>query len=248
MPNTAVECLHIGRLVVDGGWEAVRHAHPFVEMLVIFGGKLRVSVAGQELVAGAGDLLYYPPLAPHQEWAISERETDFILIAATGCPTAGIPPLLTDTNGRLNLLARWLLDEQASSYEGRQAHLDALLHVLLAAIEKQAHFRPQDALEGTRAYLREHLAASHTVEALAQRAGMSRFHFIRAYKRATGRTPMEDLRLLRVEAACDLLLTTNLPLKDIARRVGFCDEYYFSRVFRHYRQAPPGSFRKSAQR
>lgn len=56
---------------------------------------------------------------------------------------------------------------------------------------------------------------------------------------------MADLRQLRIELACSLLLTTSQPLKVIAEEVGFCDEYYFSRVFRRLRGLPPGAFRQT---
>ena len=56
---------------------------------------------------------------------------------------------------------------------------------------------------------------------------------------------MSDLRLIRVDEACHLLLTTDLPLKSIAERSGFCDEYHFSRVFRQLRRMSPGEFRKT---
>jgi transcriptional regulator GlxA family with amidase domain len=47
-------------------------------------------------------------------------------------------------------------------------------------------------------------------------------------------TPIEDLILLRLEAACHLLATTHIPLKTIAYNTGFCDEYYFSKTFRRH--------------
>ena len=40
---------------------------------------------------------------------------------------------------------------------------------------------------------------------------------------------MADLRRLRLEAARDLLVSTELPLKAVAARCGFCDESHLSR-------------------
>jgi len=76
---------------------------------------------------------------------------------------------------------------------------------------------------------------------------LSKFHFIRRYRTLTGRTPMEDLRLIRIEAARDLLLTTNLPLKEIAPRCGLGDEYHLSRLFRRYQDVTPSELRHRRQ-
>jgi transcriptional regulator GlxA family with amidase domain len=61
----------------------------------------------------------------------------------------------------------------------------------------------------------------------------------------TGLTPMEDLRQLRLEAARDLLLTTDLPLKAIAPRTGLGDEYHLSRLFRRAFGIAPGALRRN---
>jgi transcriptional regulator GlxA family with amidase domain len=79
---------------------------------------------------------------------------------------------------------------------------------------------------------------------LARKAGMSKYHFVRLYKKLSGRTPMNDVRMIRVEAARDLIITTDLPLKTIATRVGLGNEYYLCRVFRQAFKVPPGYFRK----
>jgi transcriptional regulator GlxA family with amidase domain len=92
--------------------------------------------------------------------------------------------------------------------------------------------------------MQEHVDTRITVDELARRAGLSRAHFIRRYKQAAQRTPMQDLRMIRVELARELLLTTDLPLKAIAARTGFCDEYHLSRTFKALCRVTPGYFRK----
>ncbi|AKF04411.1 helix-turn-helix transcriptional regulator [Sandaracinus amylolyticus] len=70
------------------------------------------------------------------------------------------------------------------------------------------------------------------LEELAKLAGVSRFHFTRQFKRATGETPMAYVRRLRVERAKELLLATDMSLADVAAHVGFADQSHFTRVFR----------------
>ena len=88
-------------------------------------------------------------------------------------------------------------------------------------------------------------SVSHKVslQELADAAELSRYHFARTYRRWTGRTPMKDLQLMRVKHAHHLILTTNLPQKEIARRCGLGNVYYLSRVFRRHFGASPGALR-----
>jgi len=55
---------------------------------------------------------------------------------------------------------------------------------------------------------------------------------------------MAETRALRADYARDLLLTTDLPLKEITVKTELGDEYALSRVFRHCFGIPPGAFHK----
>jgi transcriptional regulator GlxA family with amidase domain len=66
---------------------------------------------------------------------------------------------------------------------------------------------------------------------------------VRVYKRLAGRTPGADLRALRIDAACHLLATTDLPAKKIADMTGFGDPYQFAKVFKRTTGTTPLRFR-----
>jgi len=50
---------------------------------------------------------------------------------------------------------------------------------------------------------------------------------------------------VRMQHAAEMLKTTDAPLKEIASRVGYSDEFYFSKVFKRFHGVPPHSFRKT---
>ena len=66
-------------------------------------------------------------------------------------------------------------------------------------------------------------------------------------KERTGRSFVDLLRDLRVEKACQLLAQTGDTLSDIALACGFCDQSYFTRVFRDARGMTPRQYRASAR-
>lgn len=57
-------------------------------------------------------------------------------------------------------------------------------------------------------------------------------------------TVSEYVNAKRVEKAAHLLLTTDLPVKDIARKVGFTDPAYFSKKFKQIQNVQPLQYRK----
>jgi AraC-like DNA-binding protein len=243
MSTAPVTCLGVGHLSVDPAWSMHTHRHDFVEMMAILGGNLATRIGDQEVLARPGDVLCYPAGTPHSERVQGRARTDFIFFAYRGEPPAA-RFVAHDASGRMRLLAGWLFEEQSSTYARKQQVLDALLRSLLAEFAKAATHGSDTLVERVRAFLKDHLNESLTVRDLAALVDLSPAHFIRTYKRLTQRTPMQDLRMLRLEAARDLLITTALPLKAIAPRVGFCDEYHLSRVFRRCLGVSPGYFRK----
>lgn len=60
-----------------------------------------------------------------------------------------------------------------------------------------------------------------TIGTAAARACMSKRHFMRRFSQQTGMAPMQWILDRRVLAAQDLLVSSDLPLKQIAARVGF---------------------------
>lgn len=85
--------------------------------------------------------------------------------------------------------------------------------------------------------------ADHTVQSLAEVAGMSRAAFAEHFKKAFGRTPMDFLKEVRLRRGAHLLTATDLPVKTIAARIGFDSRSYFSRAFKDFTGADPASFR-----
>ncbi len=93
-------------------------------------------------------------------------------------------------------------------------------------------------------YLRSNIGRQISIEDLANLAGLSRFHLIRSFRDAFGVTPYQYLLRLRMTEARRLLLSTNLPVAQIATRVGFSSSTQFVKMFRSMEGVTPGSLRQ----
>ncbi len=82
------------------------------------------------------------------------------------------------------------------------------------------------------AWVREHLAAGFSVDEMARAKGLSKRTLARRLATATGETPVEFVRRIRVEHASHLLRTTTEPLLEIALRVGYRDTSTLRRLIR----------------
>ena len=99
------------------------------------------------------------------------------------------------------------------------------------------------ALTKAREFIDRHYARPLTIERLAALAGLSRFHFIRAFRAAFGQTPHRYLRDKRIEWAKELLVTTPLPVTEICDQIGFQSLGSFSALFRRVARETPAEFR-----
>jgi YesN/AraC family two-component response regulator len=81
------------------------------------------------------------------------------------------------------------------------------------------------------------------VSAVAHDLGVSTEHLCRVLKRHTGLTFVTLLRRMRVRAACRLLQTTTLSMKEIAARAGFSSASRFDRDFKTVCGISPSAYR-----
>jgi len=94
----------------------------------------------------------------------------------------------------------------------------------------------------------EEFAYPWSVETLAARAFLSPRHFGELFARKTGQSPAMYLRSVRLERAKTLLLTTSLPVAEVARECGWNGASQFSGCFAQKFGFSPLAFRRQALR
>jgi transcriptional regulator of acetoin/glycerol metabolism len=104
---------------------------------------------------------------------------------------------------------------------------------------------PPGTLKRVREYVEGHLAERLSVERLAAIAGLSVYHFARAFKKSQGMTPHDYLLDRRIVRARALLDETDTALSEVALVSGFADQSHFARHFRERVGIPPSAYRRS---
>jgi AraC family transcriptional regulator, transcriptional activator of pobA len=92
-------------------------------------------------------------------------------------------------------------------------------------------------------YLREHYYTEITVNEAAKMVNLSPNHFCKVFKKVTSKTLIEYIHLLRINEAEKMLIETDLPVTEIAEKVGFGSTTYFGRVFKKIKNTSPSARR-----
>jgi AraC-like DNA-binding protein len=92
-------------------------------------------------------------------------------------------------------------------------------------------------------YIDRNLHRPLSAAALAARAGLSQNYLARLFRRQTGLTIPRHVLIRRVAVARLLLATTDLPVKQVALRVGMPDPQHFNKQFRALAGASPSAYR-----
>lgn len=87
-------------------------------------------------------------------------------------------------------------------------------------------------------------AHSWTVASLAQTVAMSRSAFAARFKELVGESPLQYLTSWRMQLAHSWLQSEDLPLAELAERLGYRSEAAFSRAFKREMGSSPGAMRR----
>ncbi|MGG4492686.1 ABC transporter substrate-binding protein [Brevibacillus reuszeri] len=103
-------------------------------------------------------------------------------------------------------------------------------------------------LDEVRAYMEDRFAESMSIHGLAQLTGLSPNYFGEAFKKAYGHSVNDYLTELRIGLAKKLLRDSDLYMHEVARKVGYSDEFYFSRKFKKVVGISPSAYSRDARK
>jgi AraC-like DNA-binding protein len=215
-----------------------------------------LETADGRLEVGGGDLLLLPKQLAHSYGADSQRPwtlhwvhfdgelVDEFLRPLGSVPLHPIglqPRLLADFDALLGVRKQGLsLPHFVHAAQQLQAILSGLA-VLPARVNLKSG-RVLD-VEAVQAVMRAHLHGSLSLEQLAAQFKLSRFHFAKTYRAASGHAPIEDFIRLKMAHACRLLDEGTQGIAQVAQQLGYEDVYYFSRLFRQVVGMAPSHYR-----
>ena len=95
-------------------------------------------------------------------------------------------------------------------------------------------------------HLSDNLNEPFSLDDLAERACMSKFHFLRMFKKTTGMTPQAYHQHLRFQHSVELLKKPGVKIQEVAWELGFQDVAAFSKFFKKKCGYTPSAYRNGA--
>lgn len=248
-------------------------AHPFVEVAFIDSGRVSYRIGRRTFEVGAGQMIVVPAGVEHatgfeeglRGGAVYLRR-DLLDEAgdAMGLRPSKAHPTMVAAPRRARHLLRLLCDEAEQAARGSTFALSGLADA--AAVEILRGIEPANEIGAPReenglprspsARVRDPRVrraierieaapeAEISVDDLAKTAAMSRFHFSRVFREATGQSPYRYLLEARLARAMVLLRTDRFSVTEVAFACGFNDLGRFAKQFREHFGRSPGSVKQ----
>lgn len=165
-----------------------------------------------------------------------------------------IEDALGENDKLIRLLLRSFVAEMGGT-DRQQAYLDDILQLLLCGLLRlhsnartsampARHALAPFRLRRAKDFVEENLERSIGVADIAEAAGISQYHFSRAFRQATGQAPYAYLLERRIVAARRLLIEKPMALTTIAAQCGFSSLSQFSRMFKREFGVSPSHYRE----
>lgn len=122
------------------------------------------------------------------------------------------------------------------------SHVQALIAEMVEASTRHESAR-EAWLSEAKARLSSRLEMPADLQALARSLGMSYESFRRRFREETGKAPYAFRMEAKLQASSDLLRMSGMSQSEIARRLGFSDEFHFSAAFKRSFGVSPSAFR-----
>lgn len=249
------------------------NVHPELELILVLRGKVHCQMDGQTMLLTPGDIWVISPNQPHRILDTS-KDLRFINVLfwaeAVSLPKEHIfqqsfvAPLW---NGRIRLPS--LLQQEHPAYQAVRSILEQLppgfpqdeggkifrfsqIIALCAALQPYAtssaqsprQFPEDHAMRKVIMYLYFHYREPLTLEKIAAYAHLNPNYLCNVFKSYAGRTVMEQLTQIRVDAAKYLLRRDSLSMPQVAELTGFPSERTFYRQFKQFTGMTPKEYQK----
>jgi AraC-like DNA-binding protein len=204
-------------------------------MVLVVAGTIQITTDETSVLMESGEALWFAPSA-RVVLCSTKAARVCVVSSSQGVSSSGDGEPVRDAAGRLREISQWLTMELRSEFDGAEEYRLTLLRLLVGEWQRLISDAMCVLEKRLRAYVLEHIEQPISLETVALHVGVGRYHLCRKYRRATGQSPMHAVRRVRLERARELLATTKLPLRVVAKKVGLSSEQHLSRLLRSHFQ------------
>ncbi len=232
--------------------------YPAYQISVCFDGCGKFISGSGEYEVGRGDAFMFAPKAAHEYYPTSKKWSLYFFVFTGDCLEGMFryfkfePTEVFLSSGAENY--RELCDMSTALTEsGNDYRRSLCVYTLLGTLSGMKRAKPKSAdgrddffskLAPVADYIINKYKSVITLDELARAANVSKSYLCRTFSEAYGATPIKYLQNYRIDRAKQLLISTDMTMKKLARETGFNDTSFFCRTFKKYEGMTPEQFRR----
>ncbi|MEG1481287.1 AraC family transcriptional regulator [Clostridium sp.] len=246
------------------------HCHDdFVELSFITSGSVDYLIEGKKFTLKKGQVLISNPGIYHMELFNEQTNcTELHIGISNVSPNSKSNRIdIRDSNiltlnkhkDELLLCCSEIVDEQKGSKPSYPFMLKALVMKLLVLLDRELNEENYEVVEHDISFksrekkalvknITEYLSINYvkdiSLETLSKNMYLSPVYISKIFKEIMGDSPINYLIKIRLSKAKELLNDSSIPIKTVAKMVGYNDPYYFSKLFKKYYGISPNKFKE----
>jgi AraC-like DNA-binding protein len=244
--------------------------HPILELAIAVRGRAELALGGHRYVMSEGDVAIVTPNVLHLE-RLANRNQGYHLLWLRVSPDRLAMHMSSYSQGNRFQLVRGGSIPRSGAigrcFEAASEEVDSRQNLWLTIVRAKLcegfalairYFEthglgqnPEEAREGAvdiaKSFIQSHFSEDLSLNRIAGEVFLSPNYFSSLFSQVAGQTIFEYIHDVRIDEAKRLLAETNLPVRQLARRVGIPSASYFCRLFRKAVGMAPQDFRLQAQ-
>ena len=225
-------------------------------LLYIYHGEAKFFFGKREVMCSSGDFILYAPGEPQHHIYESNASGEFyyvhfwtdesllnLLQMKTSTPYHSVP------SAELGDIFEEMILELQHKNENYKVICQSLLSELFVKVRRQvgrsATFRVTPELNSVIEYINRNYAENLSLEEYAKMCGLSKYHFLREFKKITHTSPLKYRAELRICHAKDMLCMKGKRVNKVAEQLGYSSTEYFSDAFYKATGMRPSEYAKT---
>ncbi len=272
LENLGIEVLWFRAAAGDGEWVIKRHTHSSFEFHIIYSGACKVVLDDGEFIAQQGEFYLTGPGVFHRQEFIPGKSMiefcincDLKLLDRNDSEAAWLYQIfdnapclpLKDEHGATALFYRALSEaysHETGYYNNIKSLLIMILYAAARAIDNGKTYdfkapvkikKNEYRMRQIEKFIDDNISGPIGADDIAAVLFLSSKQVGRIIGQACGMSTKEFIMRKKLERAKQLLREDELPIKEIADRLGFSSVYYFSQFFKKNEGYPPKTFREN---
>ena len=223
------------------------------QLIYVKQGTLTIHEKNKKLKLTSGDICLFRPNEP-QIYTIDGENTTHYWILFTGSEVEKMLAFFKERSYHIGAFPEFehfchsLWSDIQDDQESSELLLDGMLLTIIARTAQSVNqdnkrnaelFKLRRAIE----IMKSECHIQRSNEELASLCDLSKFYFIKLFKKSTGFAPHEYYTKLIMDKSSNLLLNTNYSVNEIAKLCGIEDALYFSKKFKKHMGMSPRAYR-----